>query len=212
MSAPMPGIFARSPITQCAQRLTETRAAWRFHKHDPVFSKRSRQDFLWKFDLPSKLRISILHAQDEYNLNAFSLFDSQETLLETMWFREYVPSKEMRQMYLTSNVRLPLSSTDVAEILRDHGYETHPKGMAQPLGVDFERTNDGNTAYFDLNAEAVRRNGEVPNRPIRLTFERVATPGGNLWRLTSIAELETGVTSRAMDRAPDTPKNSPWLP
>jgi hypothetical protein len=27
---------------------------------------------------------------NDYNLNAFSLFDSEETLLETMWFREHV--------------------------------------------------------------------------------------------------------------------------
>jgi hypothetical protein len=27
---------------------------------------------------------------DDYNLNGFSLFDTEETLLETMWFREHV--------------------------------------------------------------------------------------------------------------------------
>ena len=27
---------------------------------------------------------------NDYNLNAFSLFGSEESLLETMWFREYV--------------------------------------------------------------------------------------------------------------------------
>ena len=31
--------------------------------------------------------------RNDYNLNAFSLFDSEETLLETMWFREQILRK-----------------------------------------------------------------------------------------------------------------------
>lgn len=47
------------------------------------------QDFLFKYDIPSSERIEVLRRLDEYNLNAFSLFDTEETLLETMWFREH---------------------------------------------------------------------------------------------------------------------------
>jgi hypothetical protein len=47
------------------------------------------QDFLWKFDLPSSERTKVLGVLNDYNLNAFSLFGSEESLLETMWLREY---------------------------------------------------------------------------------------------------------------------------
>lgn len=45
---------------------------------------------LWKFNFPSVQRVAVLQLLDEYNLNAFSLFDSEEALLETMWLRELV--------------------------------------------------------------------------------------------------------------------------
>jgi hypothetical protein len=66
-------------------------SGWHFHPHEAVFdTRRIGQDFLWKFSIPSKERIKILRSLNEYNLNAFSLFDNEETLLETMWFREHV--------------------------------------------------------------------------------------------------------------------------
>jgi FRG domain-containing protein len=64
---------------------------WRFESHQKVFdSSRPQQDHLWKFDIPSCDRIKVLRILNDYNLNAFSLFGSEESLLETMWFREYV--------------------------------------------------------------------------------------------------------------------------
>jgi hypothetical protein len=64
---------------------------WKFHPHEDVFGSRgARQDVLWKFNLPSSESSRILRVMDEYNLNAFSLFDSEEALLETMWSREQV--------------------------------------------------------------------------------------------------------------------------
>lgn len=146
---------------------------------------------------------------DQYNLNAFSLFDSQETLLETVWLREQVFEKGVSLM---SELALPLTSKKLAAILKEHGYETHPKGIVQPLGVDIEQSSDGRTAYFDVNADAVRENREVPERPIRLTFERTGTQGASpVWKLQSVAELAPGVASKALDRQPETPKrNAPW--
>jgi len=47
----------------------------------------SSQDMVWKFDIPSAERDSILNRLNEHNLNAFSLFDSEDALMETMWFR-----------------------------------------------------------------------------------------------------------------------------
>lgn len=63
---------------------------WYFHPHEPVFGHRGTQDFLWKFNLPATERTDVLRKFDGYNLNAFSLFDAEEALLETMWFREHV--------------------------------------------------------------------------------------------------------------------------
>src|SRR4029077_18757682 len=153
----------QSDYTICAA-FYEKGPGWRFHPHDPVFWSRGRQDYVWKLDLPSTERIAILKSLDEYNLNAFSLFDSQETLLETIWLRERGLE---RGVSLIAELRFPLTSKSLATILREHGYETHPKGMAQPLGGDFEESSDGRIVYFDVNADAVRKNGEVPERPIR---------------------------------------------
>jgi hypothetical protein len=202
----------QSDYTICAA-FDEKFAGWRFYRHDPVFWNRGKQDYLWKFDLPSTERIPILKSLDQYNLNAFSLFDSQETLLETMWLREQIQESGALQMKPPAEVRLPFTSKKLAEILKEHGYETHPKGMAQPLGVDIEQSGDGKTAYFDVNADAVRKNGDVPERPIRLTFERAVTSGASptVWTLKSVAELAPGVKSKALDRQPLTPKrNAPW--
>ena len=79
----------QSDYTICAA-FDEKGPGWRFHPHDEVFWSRGKQDYVWKFDLPATERIAILKSLDQYNLNAFSLFDSQETLLETMWMREQV--------------------------------------------------------------------------------------------------------------------------
>jgi FRG domain-containing protein len=69
----------------------DRRLGWRFHPHEDVFGSRgAKQDVLWKFNLPSSESSKVLRMMDEYNLNAFSLYDSEETLLETMWFREHV--------------------------------------------------------------------------------------------------------------------------
>ncbi len=64
---------------------------WRFASHQAVFDKQyTGQDRLWRFDLPSGERKKVLGSLSDYNLNAFSLFGSKESLLETMWFREHV--------------------------------------------------------------------------------------------------------------------------
>lgn len=64
---------------------------WRFAPHEAVFDEQHRNwDRLWRFDLPSTEREKVLGSLADYNLNAFSLFGSEESLLETMWLREHV--------------------------------------------------------------------------------------------------------------------------
>ena len=204
----------QSDCTICSA-FDEKGPGWRFHPHDPVFEvfgNRRRQDYVWKFDLPSTERTAILKSLDQYNLNAFSLFDSQETLLETMWLREHVSETGVLPMIPPSEIEIPFSGRKLAEVLKEHGYETHPQGMVQPFGNDFENGSDGQTVSLDVNAEAVRKDGEIPDRPIRLTFEYLGVKGAkHIWRLKSVAELAQGVASRAMDRSPEMPKkNAPW--
>jgi hypothetical protein len=62
---------------------------WHFASLGSVFERReSHQDALWKFNLPWSERGKILKILDAYNLNAFSLFDTDETLMETIATRE----------------------------------------------------------------------------------------------------------------------------
>ncbi|MGH9509549.1 MAG: FRG domain-containing protein [Terriglobales bacterium] len=64
---------------------------WEFSPHEDVFARSDPdQDVLWKFDLPSSERVRVLRLLNDYNLNAFSLFDSEESLMETAWLREVV--------------------------------------------------------------------------------------------------------------------------
>jgi len=67
---------------------------WQFvsHKSPLAFigpEHRERPNFdLRKFNLPSSERLKVLKLLDDYNLNAFSLFASEESLMETMALRE----------------------------------------------------------------------------------------------------------------------------
>ena len=63
--------------------------AWRYASHEQVFARDdSSQDLLWKFCIPVTERLKVQKMLDAYNLNAFSLFGSEESLMETMALRE----------------------------------------------------------------------------------------------------------------------------
>lgn len=60
-------------------------AEWHYASHEAVFSKpaalgRGGQDQLWKFTIPRSERERVLAYLDEHNLNAYSLFGSEEAL------------------------------------------------------------------------------------------------------------------------------------
>jgi hypothetical protein len=68
---------------------------WCFDSHQKVFDlAHPQQDYLWKFELPSTEREKVLRVLSDYNLNAYSLFSSEESLLETMWIQEHVLRKK----------------------------------------------------------------------------------------------------------------------
>lgn len=64
--------------------------AFRFEGYDTVFEKGlHQQGYCWKITLPAGERSKVLRLLDEYNLNAFSLFESEEGMMEALAVREF---------------------------------------------------------------------------------------------------------------------------
>ena len=78
----------QSDYTFCAK--FESGTEIEFRPHDSVFQLGlADQDALWKIIIPAGERLKVLTELDSYNLNAFSLFDSEEHLMQTLAFREF---------------------------------------------------------------------------------------------------------------------------
>lgn len=62
---------------------------WFFEPHDSVFGQKDnlQQDYLWKITIPGKERLKAMRFLDKFNLNDFTLFDSEEGLLEMLAMR-----------------------------------------------------------------------------------------------------------------------------
>jgi hypothetical protein len=62
---------------------------WYFEPHERVFDQKDnlQQDLLWKITIPAKERMKALGFLDKFNLNEFTLFDSEEALLEMLAMR-----------------------------------------------------------------------------------------------------------------------------
>lgn len=60
--------------------------------HEGAFSNpvSPRQDLLWKFIIPVSERIEVLRKLEAYNINAYSLFGSEESLMSTMAIRSFL--------------------------------------------------------------------------------------------------------------------------
>lgn len=103
----------------------------------------------------------------------------------------------------------PFSCDDIAGFLADYGYTANPAGLVQQYQSDFTFESDS-LAWMDINAVAVREGDVVPDRPIRITFRCEYDGAVSRWTLVSVAELPTGVPSKALDREHSFPKHSPW--
>lgn len=69
---------------------------WRFERYDTVFdSGLHQQGICQKFTLPASERPKVLRLLDEFNVNAFSLFGSEESLMETLAVREFLLGVEV---------------------------------------------------------------------------------------------------------------------
>jgi hypothetical protein len=63
---------------------------WWFDCYDEVFDKGlHQQGQCQKFTIPISERLRVLSLLDEHNLNAFSLFGSEESMMETLAAREF---------------------------------------------------------------------------------------------------------------------------
>lgn len=78
----------QSRYTSCVQF---ENGQWFFSPHDAVFGQkdRFRQDLLWKMTLPASERLKVLRFCDKVNLNEFTLFDTEEGLLEMQAMRVF---------------------------------------------------------------------------------------------------------------------------
>ena len=64
---------------------------WWFYFYDEVFDKGlHQQGQCRKFTIPISERLRVLSLLDEHNLNAFSLFGSEESMMETLAAREFL--------------------------------------------------------------------------------------------------------------------------
>jgi hypothetical protein len=103
----------------------------------------------------------------------------------------------------------PFTSEEIQNFLLECGFTGNPEGLAQPFQVECDSENP-NLAYVDINADAVRKGREVPDRPVRITFRKIFDGAFPSWKLKSADELPPGVKSNALDRHKDTPKVSSW--
>jgi hypothetical protein len=71
---------------------------WTFENYTEAFSGHGSQGVLRKFNIPSSERTKVLRYLEMHNINAFSLFDSEDSLAETIALREI----QLRKNYLES--------------------------------------------------------------------------------------------------------------
>ena len=77
----------QSRYTACVQYLDDEQ--WYFRPHDAVLGQTDRlnQDLLWKISIPTSERLKVLRFCNKVNLNAFTLFNNEEGLLEMQAMR-----------------------------------------------------------------------------------------------------------------------------
>jgi hypothetical protein len=79
----------QSEYTMCL--IFDNDKEWRFEHYETVFGKgRGKQGWCWKYTIPASERQKVLKLLDEHNLNAFSLFSSEESMMATLAAREFL--------------------------------------------------------------------------------------------------------------------------
>ncbi len=82
----------QSQYTICVQFIENSsgQREWHFASHEDVFNRNEiGQDFLTKFLIPTTERQKILKILQQYNLTSFSLFGSEESLMESLAMQKF---------------------------------------------------------------------------------------------------------------------------
>lgn len=91
-------VLQQSEYTLCLGFESE----WRFEQYDTVFNQGHRQQAACvKFTIPIAERPKVLKLLDAYNLNAFSLFGSEESMMETLAIREFCLNEDTQRTTAT---------------------------------------------------------------------------------------------------------------
>lgn len=79
----------QSRYTICTEKKDDERLYYANHENIPKRDARD-QDHLWKFNIPTSERKKVLKLLDTLNINSFSLFGSEESLMDTIATREFL--------------------------------------------------------------------------------------------------------------------------
>ena len=80
-------VAQKCQYTVCATFTTSDKQ-WRFTPQQNALAEDDLQQ-IWKFTIPSSERLRVLEFLDEFNLHAFSLFGTEDSLMEAMAIREF---------------------------------------------------------------------------------------------------------------------------
>ena len=103
-SSSAPHIFTRGPLVTSHKRHFLQKAEYTvcvMNTPDPMYTYHGKafknsipgQDILYKFNIPSSERVKVLKKFDNYNINSFALFGSEDSLVSTMALREFFLKK-----------------------------------------------------------------------------------------------------------------------
>jgi len=78
----------QSEYTYCVIRRN---GEWHYASHESAIDigHGQSQDLIWRFTLPASERSAVIRQLDRFNLNAYSLLGSEESLMETVAFRVF---------------------------------------------------------------------------------------------------------------------------
>lgn len=87
----------QAEYTICAQYVAHD---WAFALHESAMGREHGEDVLIKFTIPARDRVTALQQLDRFNLNAFSIYGSEDALMQTMALREFEFSDRIRRREL----------------------------------------------------------------------------------------------------------------
>jgi hypothetical protein len=136
---------------------------WRFEDYDRVFEENYRQQGVcWKFTIPVSEQENVLRVLDEHNLNALSLFETDDAMMETLAAREfYFKGKDV----LPTATRDPSPvagglGTEIAALFSDTGLNMEVPEI-RGSSVELNRAGQHVGAAAPLNlVESIRRHLE----------------------------------------------------